>query len=155
MSGEANLWKWLRGARLHDDNLQMTRIENSVVAGMPDVEAAILFAHLGCRQVWLELKAAARPGNRETPVRLKVRTKQVEWMRKRWRLGGRAFFLVQVGSGAGRALYLLDGDCGQALKTGMTEDMMITAARHSWLNNLDPGVVLHMAARSDLGNYGT
>ena len=120
MARESSLWKWLSKARLAlPDTLQIERVENSIAAGFPDVDGFL--APAGAFQI--ELKSTERPARPATPVRfaLRGREKQIEYMRKRWELGGNAFFLLQVGSGSDRILYLAPGNIGAELQRGITE----------------------------------
>jgi len=115
---ENSLWKWLKQAKLQiGQELDMHRVENSVSQGMPDVEGFLG----GAGQFWAELKAAERPKKPDTPVRFDVREAQVEWLRRRWSLGGAAWLLVQVGSGRTRDIYLIDGSQARDVQRGMTE----------------------------------
>jgi hypothetical protein len=139
MARESELWSWLSKARLHfKTRLHIHRIENPVSPGMPDVEgflqgasvrrgggisvapgAMIRFEPEG--QFWFELKTTARPAKAATPIRFKMRPKQIEWARRRWALGGKCYWLLQVGHGGTRAVYMLAGDAGSAIDKGMTE----------------------------------
>lgn len=120
MALESSLWQWLSKARLAlPDTLHMERVENMLGAGFPDVDG--FFRPHGAFQ--LELKSTKRPARPATPVRfaLKKREAQIAYMRKRWDLGANAFFLLQVGEGADRVLYLAPGNVGDALKAGILE----------------------------------
>lgn len=140
MARESALWGWLSNARHHfGAALQMTRIENMIGSGTPDVEGflqdkpkaersisttpwpAPTYSPSG--QFWLELKSSERPARPATPVRFKLRDRehQIYFMRRRWQLGGNAFWLLQVGSGSRRRLFLAPGDAGAKLHAGMTE----------------------------------
>lgn len=132
MARESGLWSWLAKARLHFKlSLHMHRIENPVSPGMPDVEGFLsieAFAHsppssarLSHGQFWLELKSASRPVRAKTPVRFKMRPKQVEWARRRWKLGGACYWLLQVGDGGARRIYMLPGHAGADIDRGLTE----------------------------------
>ncbi len=114
---EAGLWRWLKEARKElRESLHLQRIENAVGSGAPDVEGQLL--HRG--QFWIELKSAARP-KKGGPVRFKVRDSQVEWMRRRCLIGGRAWLLLQVGSGRAAARYLVPGKYAKKVQEGWTE----------------------------------
>jgi len=117
---ESSLWaSFAKSARreISADELHMSRVENLMGAGFPDVEGYYNAPW------WLELKSSERPARPTTPVRFKLRNReeQIEWLRKRWELGGNAFFLLQVGSGAQRILYLAPGNVGDDLKRGIPE----------------------------------
>lgn len=118
MARETGLWKWLKKAIVvAKTNLDMNRIENSVMSGMPDVEGH--YKNTG--QFWLELKMAKRPARATTKVRPKVREGQVEWLTKRWHLGGNAWILLQVGSGSEKKLYMIPGKYSRAVEQGQIE----------------------------------
>ncbi len=114
---ETQLWRWLAEARkVHREKLHMTRVENSVSAGMTDVE--------GCydgTQFWMELKCATRPKNANTKIKPRFQPAQVPWIERRVRAGGQAFVLLQVGQGAASSRYLIPGNEVAALARGMTE----------------------------------
>lgn len=143
MAKESQLWQWLSGARVAlRGQLQMERIENLLGAGTPDVEGYVritdktMVTHNTEAQFWLELKSHERPARADTPIRfpLKDRENQIAFLRRRWDLGGNAFFLVQVGSGHERRLYLLAGDMGRQLQAGMTEsDIAVECAAYGCL----------------------
>jgi len=118
MSRESSLWQWLKKAeRELGPNLHMNRIENSAGQGQGDVEG-----HLrGSGQFWIELKTTTRPVRPETKIRFKVRPKQIAWHTARAKAGGRSYFLLQVGSGADRRLYLVRGRLAAKIAQGMTE----------------------------------
>lgn len=119
MARENRLWNWLSKTRVHyGPALHLGRVENAVGAGHPDVEG---YLH-GGGQLWIELKSAARPVKPETPVDLKhARDSQVEWHRRRQKAGQRTWFLIQVGSGADAARYLIPGTLAEELQKGQTE----------------------------------
>lgn len=138
MARETSLWSWLSQARTQlapnvfgEPALHIQRIENLTGAGTPDVEGFVsaywngdsenLTEHHG--QFWLELKSHVRPARARTPIRfpLKGRDAQIEFMRRRWSMGGNAYWLLQVGEGADRVLYLAPGDVGAKLANGLTE----------------------------------
>lgn len=125
-TAEKNLWKWLSNARLHyRDTLHMDRIENGVGQGFPDVEG-YLRDYGG---LLIELKTAARPVRKGGIVRVKVRIEQIRWHLKRRKAGQRTWFLVQVGSGAKAARYLLPGVLGELIGEGMKEQNMLQLGR--------------------------
>jgi hypothetical protein len=89
------------------DKLHMTRIENGVGAGQPDVEGQWL--KLG--QFWIELKTSKRPVFKTSKVTgYDLKTSQVAWHRHRWLVGGSTTMLMQVGSGAAASRYLVPGN---------------------------------------------
>lgn len=119
MARESSLSKWLAKARLDTPGLQMTRVENSLGAGFPDVDGYL--SGFGAFQI--ELKSTTRPARPTTPVRfaLRGRDAQIAYLARRWALGGNAYFLLQVGEGADRVLYLAPGSIGAKLREGITE----------------------------------
>lgn len=134
MSRERALWAWLAKARfVYKSRLHMNRIENPAGPGMPDVEGYLAreitrsgsrqqYAHVeNGGQFWIELKSAERPKRPETPVRFKVRPRQIAWGLRRWAVGRCSWWLLQVGSGAERKIYLLPGDKGRDIARGMPE----------------------------------
>lgn len=122
MARETSLWDWLAKARkqVAPGVLHMNRVENYVEAGMADVDGYLnLPDYAG--EFNLELKSEERPARSETPLRFKVRDAQVSWNNARWALGANNFWLLQVGSGSSRTLYLAPGDLGKRLQKGMHE----------------------------------
>jgi hypothetical protein len=122
MSRESSLWSSLAKARTlyGPDGIQLTRVENLVAFGMPDVDG-YMCTDFGRGAFTLELKAEERPARESTPVKFKVRDSQLEWNAKRWTLGGRTFYLCQIGSGSRRVLYLVPGHAGHILRRGVPE----------------------------------
>jgi hypothetical protein len=125
MSGESSFWKWLEGARaVMREDLHVSRVENVVMAGMADVEGFVR----GRGQFWAELKQEARPSKSATLIRfdMKKREKQIEWMRKRFEIGARCYWLLRVtGTEApGNMIYMLPGDCGHLLVPGIMESAL-------------------------------
>lgn len=118
MARESALWRWLKRAEAElADDLHMHRVENAVSLGMPDVEGHMRSG----RQFWIELKSSPRPARHATPVRVKFQPRQVPWLRRRWDLGGLAWVLLQVGSGAERRVYLVPGGDAWLLERGLVE----------------------------------
>lgn len=97
---------------------------------MPDVEGH--YQNHG--QFWIELKSGARPKNGGI-VRLPTRPKQCDWLLKRWRCGGKAWMLIQIGHGHDRAIYLIAGDRAHAVHAGVPESYMI--ANCAWKSDRD------------------
>lgn len=123
MARESQLWTSLAVAKIRlRERLHMNRVENWATPGTPDVEGFL--EGMGFFQY--ELKSSMRP-MKGGPVRFdfRKREKQIEYMRRRWTIGGACFFLLQVGHGHGRWIYLVPGDQGEALKSGVTEDVVM------------------------------
>lgn len=121
MARESSLWMWLRSARYDlGPFLHMTRVENLVEDGTPDVE--------GCYDgdsFWCELKSVARPKRETTPcvTARHVRPRQVPWLAARWRAGGGSFFLIQVGEGHGARRYLVTGRLAHMVEGSTESDL--------------------------------
>lgn len=96
MSSEASLWQRVRAGLSAYGHLQ--RIETGVTgdAGVPDINYCF-----GGREGWLELKHGIAPARASTSVFKSQRgldPSQIEWLMYRWKCGGRAFILTQLGS---------------------------------------------------------
>jgi hypothetical protein len=148
MSRESQVWHWLAKARRSFKfELDMNRIENPAGPGMPDVEghlASPAFGYGG--QFWIELKAAERPAKAATPVRFKIRPKQIAWLERRWRIAGNALLLLQVGSGHSRALYLVPGRFAALVAKGVPEiDLGLHAINGEFGAKLKPEDVIRLA----------
>jgi hypothetical protein len=131
MARESTLWKWL--SKTPYPMLHMTRVENAIDEGTPDLE--------GCfdgTSFWCELKVADRPARLTTPIRTKslVKQSQIDWLRDRWEAGGLAWMLVQVGTHYSARRYLLKGPHADQVQLGLTEDAM---ARLCVLHRMDCG----------------
>lgn len=152
MARETRLWVWLSKARkFYRADLHMDRVENSLMSGMPDVHGHL--KNMG--SFWIELKSAQRPRNNIAPVRFKVRDReaQVHWMRRHVKAGGRAWLLLQVGSGHGRRIYLVHGSLADEVYQGRSE---------AWLRDnsvlgrvpVEPPMIIAMAATGpNFGSY--
>lgn len=103
---EQRLWDRMRNNRPLDVRLE--RVENGAAEGTPDVLALV-----GGVVSWVELKARTIPPIRaETPLlgegsgaNAAQRNWHLDWRRN----GGRSFFLVGTGRGAGAQQWLLPG----------------------------------------------
>jgi hypothetical protein len=109
MSLEKSLWQRVKkggGAlKLLGHRVAMTRIENMVDEGTPDVEGCLDGVAL-----WIELKSCARPARARTPIHPKVRPSQADWHRERTAAGSRHHYvLIQVGEASQAKLYLIPG----------------------------------------------
>lgn len=141
MSLESSLWSWLSNVRhVMRENIHLTRVENMIGAGFPDVDG---FAGLGRDRFSfkLELKSSPRPARPATPVRFKLkgREKQIEFCRRRYLMGDNVYFLLQIGEGAERRVYLAPGDVGAELQRGVTESQAAILC-------LNGGLVFHPKA---------
>ncbi len=105
-TAEKNLWKWFKDA-IHilgmktspfdPPPLQMTRIENSVSSGRPDVD----ICYEGKCAI-LELKSVEAG----ELIKTNLTTTQAMFLHRRVQIGGSAWLLIQVGS---RNRYLIHG----------------------------------------------
>ena len=123
MARESELWATLRVARVTlGPALHMNRVENWATPGTPDVEG--FYEGFGFFQI--ELKSSMRP-IRGGPVRFSFnkREKQIAYCKKRWDMGAPCWFLLQVGHGHSRQIYLVPGNQGDALKAGLTEEQVM------------------------------
>lgn len=110
---------------LFKDRLHITRLENTVGSGTPDVEGSIDGA-----QFWVELKTAARPARSTTKVAVKIQPSQPIWISKRLKSGfTNIYVLLQVGSGLkDTKRYLIPGSFISKLDGGMTEEAIAKAS---------------------------
>jgi hypothetical protein len=104
---EKALWQRVKkggvALKLLGHRIVLTRIENLVDDGTPDVDGCI-----NSRQIWVELKSCDRPVRASTPIRPKVRPSQSDWHRERTAAGCRHnFVLIQVGEASQAKLYLI------------------------------------------------
>ena len=109
MALEKSLWQRVKtggkALRAAGHRVMLTRIENMVDEGTPDVEGCVNSA-----QIWLELKSCARPARARTPIHPKVRPSQADWHRERTAAGSRYHYvLIQVGEASQAKLYLIPG----------------------------------------------
>jgi hypothetical protein len=140
MATEHSLWQWLRKARdTFGTALRLARLENLAGAGAPDVEGCLRGA-----QLWLELKVAARPARKATRLRFgsPLRDSQVEWAKEQLSAGGPLGYLIQVGAGPERAIYLIHGCKYEALHAGVNEEWCIA---NNELDRTTPDRVVQLA----------
>lgn len=94
MSAEARLWaEWRVALMKADPGADLTRIENAVQLGTPDVNGCVFRTDF-----WCELKAMERwPKDPMAPLRIPHYTRnQRLWIRRRGKAGGRVFLLLRV-----------------------------------------------------------
>ncbi len=104
MKPEARLWQAIRENMWRPGD-RLTRIENSVLSGSPDVN--------GCLQgedVWIELKAPTEPKRAMTPMLSRsgnhpLLLSQVNWFAQQRQAGGIAFILLRTD----KHIFLVDG----------------------------------------------
>lgn len=93
MSGESAAYKWLR-QNIFTHPHRCDRVENLMVAGMPDVNVKLL----ECAELWLEIKAPVEPKRATTRLiggsNHPVSVEQANWFLRQRRAGGRAAFWV-------------------------------------------------------------
>ena len=100
--------------------LDAISVENSVHPGTPDVN---------CVGAWIELKQLAgwtKDGH--LPAMPHYRKEQRIWLRRRWRAGGVALFLLQIGP----EWLLLDGATASYLERGYPQEVVRKAAIRCW-----------------------
>lgn len=146
MATERTQWQWLSGARRElGPALHMDRIENLVGVGNGDVN----LCYRGV-EAWIEQKVAKRPARKTTVLRFgsPLRDSQVEWAEKRIKAGGRVYYLIQVGSGSERQMYLIKGtiETVNQLYHHVTEDW---CREHDCLDTVTPAGVVLAATQGD------
>jgi hypothetical protein len=104
MKREARLWALVR-ENLKRPTDRMTRVENLVSDGIPDVNACF-----GGADVWIELKAPREPKRAATALlggagNHPLLTSQINWFLSQQQAGGVAFILV----GTDHELFLVEG----------------------------------------------
>lgn len=111
MARESDLWRWLSTARLHfKRELHMTRVENAVAKGFPDVEGC-----LRGQQFFIELKCATVRKHGNLAFGHRITGEQAHWLDRRFALSGHAWVLIQVGTGASATRYLVPGSLAPRL----------------------------------------
>jgi hypothetical protein len=119
---EKNLWGWLkRGCRnrFRFDCLFMERVENVAGSGTPDVDLCLN------RHVFkFELKTCDRPKREGTRIKVRFQPAQIPWLRAYHAAGGRAYVLIQVGSGSTARRYLIHGHYAATVECGVTEAVL-------------------------------
>ena len=100
--------------------LDAISVENSVHPGTPDVN---------CVGAWIELKRLKGwTKTRHLPAMPHYRQEQRIWLRRRWRAGGVALFLLQIGT----EWLLFDGEIASCLQRGQMQRLVRNAAIHCW-----------------------
>lgn len=116
---ESNLWGWLAKSRKDlGKGLHMRRTENAISSHDPDIDGVWIGSDFA-----LEMKHAARPARPSTKLAFgsPLKLGQVEWGEDRLAAGGAHGFLISVGTGADRKIYLVPGDKGRWLLALVTE----------------------------------
>ena len=102
-------WRHLAAARI--EGLHLQRIESSTGSGIPDIE--------GCwngASFWLELKAVDRlPVKAHSRLTTTISPAQINWLARRWSVGGRVFVLLRTGQSRRMRYYLIPGSNVSAL----------------------------------------
>jgi hypothetical protein len=82
-----------------------------------------------------------------------MRPKQIEWARRRWKVGGACYWLLQVGDGGTREIYLLTGNHGRDIETGLTEAQLNERSllRFRFGDRMTPDMVILTMARGCVG----
>lgn len=119
---ETDLWEWLKAGAEPEfrRNLHLSRIENLVGVGDPDVRGTLFGSTFD-----IELKTAARPARPSTqvlnPNSEYIRAAQKVWHRLNWLAGGSCFVLLQIGSKVAAKYYMIPGKFISVIE-GKTED---------------------------------
>ncbi len=93
MGSEKALWRMVRRIADGEPRADFTRIEDALAAGVPDVNWCIQGV-----EGWLELKHVPKwPARPTSRVDVGLRPSQRDWLKDRWRCGGNAYVLAQVG----------------------------------------------------------
>lgn len=135
---ESNLWAYIRN-RFRTIG-EFERVENSISAGMPDVNYCI-----NSVDGWIELKYVARWPIRDRIVKVGMRGSQYAWFRKRIRRckPRHNFLLAQVGSD-----YLLFRVNNliilELLYHGCTKAQLIEIASLTWKRTINRAQFLHI-----------
>lgn len=111
---------------LHD--LDPIAVENPAYPGTPDVN---------CTLGWIELKQLEGwPVRATTAVRIPHFTQQQRvWLKRRWRQGGSAWLLLQIG----QHWMLFDGVTAATHVGHVDRETLIRMATRSWTRGLDVG----------------
>ena len=130
MAGEANFWEWLRDRYREQIPRKLyhhQRIEDMLSLGVPDHNLCVQG-----REYWLELKSLTHwPVRASTPIRFERYTlEQRDWLRDRWRAGGRAFLLLRVAT-AGLVL-AWNGEEAHSGVEGRTRDHLMGTSCGRW-----------------------
>ena len=124
---EKHLWEWLElgGKELQRQGhfIELERVENCVMTGMPDVHCIILERG----EFWIELKAVPRG----RAINCELDADQALWHHRHTRCGGRSFVLVQVGTGTALRRYLVPGGRVSALARPIGEMALLGLAERS------------------------
>lgn len=104
-TAERRLAQWLHAAATHIEGLHLQRIESSTGSGIPDIE--------GCwngTSFWLELKAVdILPVKDTSRLNITIHPAQINWLERRWSIGGRVFVLLRTGQSRHMRYYLIPG----------------------------------------------
>jgi hypothetical protein len=121
---EQRVWDSMRRSRPAD--VLIERVENQLIAGMPDV-------HYVCRNGagWIELKAAVVPVRPTTPLLGKggLSQEQINWHIKYSQFGGVSFVLVRYDVGG---IFLVDGRKAPVLNDMPLMEMADHTLANSW-----------------------
>lgn len=136
MAYEKHLWTWMRDQAKRVRDVEMDRVENPCMRGMPDVNG--IYAST---EFWVELKGAKRPVRPTTRLRFELSPWQLHWLTRRWSLGGRVWVYIRVGEGARISRYVVcPGEPGhlERLQAGVTEaelaEMSLLPPDHAFMD---------------------
>jgi hypothetical protein len=106
---------------------RMTRVENVVAVGMPDVNLCI-----NGHEHWIEIKAPTEPKRKSTPLfgsNHRVEKEQANWMLDQLRNGGNGWFLIATD----KRFIILHGSLHDEVNS-MTVPELMTVATFCCLN---------------------
>lgn len=128
---EAALWTYTKGKLTGSGDIFLSRHEDSVTLGVPDVSFAMDNVN-----GWLELKHLPEWPKRDTTVvKMKRYTEeQRKYILESGEHGGRSYLLLQVGK-----VYLLFGHWGAQLVGKVPRTRLEAIAIKTWTDMMDPG----------------
>lgn len=134
---ESNFWDRVRnGVKLVKPKAELDRVENMVMAGMPDVNFLI-----DLREGWMELKQIDKEPARGGKVFGDggLRDAQVLWIHRRWKKGGNVHIVSQVG----KYIFVHKGHCAKDFNEMTLENLLSSCsfyhrgANCDWLGFID------------------
>tara|TARA_R110000744_G_scaffold352095_3_gene458138 strand:+ start:3271 stop:3690 length:420 start_codon:yes stop_codon:yes gene_type:complete len=112
--------------------------EDQYSEGIPDVS----FGADGVNG-WIELKQIAYWPKRESTLvkPAKYTPEQVNWLRKRNRMGGHCYVLIKVGSSH---YFLFGADAARKLANGVHKNFYFDDSIHWWSGSIDPAELIQL-----------
>jgi len=149
---ESSTWLTVQKALMKSQRDDVTRVENTVGMGTPDVHYCIsdkiVYGPLGVdswktTEGWLELKQIADyPKRPTTPVRVDHFTPQQRvWLTRRSLAGGRCHVLIQIA----KDYHLFEGRVAAQWLGSTPRDRLLALVEASWFGSLD-----HAGLREEL-----